>query len=498
MTDGVSNEEKIRNIVEEISEAEKLIFLSMFDFSPPYQIEVFWVDSPLEYQYLFLTHDDNRPNGEIIVNGPYSGSEFLEELEEILLKPRWQQPVDKATISRFDPVTDTPVDVSTRRDIVISQFQGMEQELGTELFLESRTKMKKVSRFETENGLVILRGNLFELDSLDELLENTFEGYLDEEGDEKEGDEEEKEVGEEELFPYENDPNALGTYIWKPVWVGDVPNVDFKDRILMNPPRKYDTVHSGEIGERKIFITTDGFIGVNEIDNESAALEILNVLFGTSILIEHPFEAATQDDLIEVIVNENGDVSNRQGDPSLRRRHATPGPVATQGRYSYNSNQVERTVVSEDYLDDLCDLAKEVYEDNELKERINSTLQAYTHHVNGEYTQAFLLAWISIEQYINSESDRHLKKNKDVNSDRRRNMQRGGHWSASHLIELMEVSDCISNSRYKKITQMRRRRNEMVHETDSATEDESKSVVNLSLKLIDEQLPDESKTASFI
>ena len=494
MADDSSQKEKIQDVVDEIGEMNDLILFSMFDCSSPRQMELFWVDSPLEYQYLFLTHDDNRPDGEIIINGPYSGSEFLGELEDILLKPRWQQPIDESTISRFDRATDTPIDISTRRDIVVSVFQGIEQNLGGELFLEPETRLKQTNSFEGENGLIFLRGNLFELDSLDELLKNTFGKYLEEDAGEKQV---EEDAGEK-LLSSRADPNALGTYIWKPVWVGDTPNIDFEDRILINPPREYDTVHSEKIGGREVFVTQDGFIGVDEIDDEPTVLEILNVLFGTSILVEHPFEAATQDDLIEVVVDEDGNVSSRRGDPSLRRRHATPEPVATRGKYNYTSGEFERTVVDEDYLGDLCGLAREVYENDELKERVNSTLQAYTHHVNGEYTQAFLLAWISIEQYINTELDKHLKKNKDVNSDRRQKMQRGGHWSASHLIELMEVSNCLSESRYDKITQMRRRRNEMVHETDSATEDESESIVNLSLRLIDEQLSDESKTASFI
>lgn len=503
MSDISSNKGKLVNLFDELTEFDNL-FVDLIDISSPLQLEVFWVESPIECQYIAITHDDNRDNNEAIINGPFSGSEFLDQLEGVLLKPRWQQPVNKSSYPRFDPATGVSSDISTRRDAAINFFQGIEQQLGREVFKQEDTQVRGGERLDHDNWLFFVRGNLLELDSAEDLLENMF-GDLSSREEDNEGEKEieedsegEKENEEEENTLPSEESNAFGTYIYEPVWVGGTPELDFKDRVLIDPPLEYDTVHSAEIGEQKVVITKDGFVGIDEPNNKAVVLDILNTMFGTSILIEHPFEAATRDDLIEIAIDEDGDITNRTGSPSTRRRHATPEPWMNSKRNRHRGPPVERKLIDEKYLEDLCSLTKDIYEDGQMKERINSTLQAYTHHVNGEYTQAFLLAWISIEQYINDKLDKYLKENKGVNSDRRRNMQRGGHWSASHLIELMEVSDCISGHRYEKITNMRKRRNEIVHDTDSANVDESKEIVNLSFNLIDEQLSDEEEDTEFV
>lgn len=232
---------------------------------------------------------------------------------------------------------------------------------------------------------------------------------------------------------------------------------------------------SVSIGDHKVVITQDGFVGVKESENDKEVLDVLNTLFGSSILIGHSFEGATQNDLMEINIDNDDQIEEKYGELSLRRRHASPHAKTGENynRLIGGRPSVERKLIDVDYIDELFSLAQRIYQDDEMKERVGSALQAYTHHVNGEYTQAYLLAWISIEQYINTRLNEYLKTNKDVNSERRQNMQRGGHWGASHLIEIMEISDCVSKDKYNKMDDMRKRRNEIVHKTESASKEES-------------------------
>lgn len=499
MTESEPRKDKILDIFEPDRDIEEQHFIySLLNLEVPLQFEIFWIESPLECQYLCITHDDNREHGELIVNGPYRGQEFIEELRGVLEKPRWQQPVDEDPISRFDSATGTSMDISIRRDAILSSLQGIEIQCGGEVFRGDGTRLVSARPLDGENWIVFIRGNLFEADSFNSLFP---EAPSEDEESEAEADEEseaeDREEAESEHLFAEDEPDALGTYIYEPVWVGGTPELNFRRRILVKPPRDYETVYSTEIDSYKVLISKDGFIAVDQPNDSSAVLEVLNTIFGASVLLGKPLQAATQNDLMDVAVTDD-EIVDRRGDPSLPRVHAEPEPMASLSWSGMRDPLVERDTISTEYIDEVMSTSIDIFEREELRNRLNSTLQAYTHHVNGEYTQSFLLAWISIEQYINNELDEYLKEDMSVNSERRRNMQRGGHWSASHLIELMEVSGCISNSRYSKITSMRKRRNEIVHETDSATEEESEEIVNLSFSLIYEGISGDDKPPDYV
>lgn len=76
-----------------LSKEEKDHISYMYDFHSPCQIEVFWLKQP-EWQLIVETHFEDRPDDEIIINGPYDSSIFQDEVKNILNHTRWQVPVD--------------------------------------------------------------------------------------------------------------------------------------------------------------------------------------------------------------------------------------------------------------------------------------------------------------------------------------------------------------------------------------------------------------------
>lgn len=517
--------ETVLKRLEEIDEASENFLLEV-DMHHPRQVEIFWIGTPIECQYIIITHDEYRDDDEVIINGPYSGNKFLNKIDNILNEPRWKQSVEGGPSKRFDPATATSSKITTRRENILDIFQGLDRTLGAMALRDPQPHLHIMGDFLNTGIAMLIRGNIFELDNGTDIFKEHFddevdsdstsenEGSTDSESDENgevsgQSDEtqghteseddgvdadESDEATEESLY-IGQELNALGTYFYKPVWIGGTPELEFKDRILINLPLEFETVLSTEIDGSSLYFTKDGFIGVDESEDKEYALNLLNTLFGASVLLNHPFEAATREDLMSVLL-EDDEIKRKRGDPSIRRSHAST-EYHSSVPYRYGPT-IERQVVEVEYIEDLCDLVNELFQNQELKERLNSTLQSYTHHVNEEYTQAYLLAWISIEQYINSALDQFLKQQKDVNSDRRRELRRGGHWGSSHLLEMMEISNCISNDRYSKLTRMRRKRNDIVHKTENATKEESENIVNLSFLLIDEELSDEESGPDFL
>ena len=65
-----------RNELGKLSLEERKLIPNTSDYTPPCQVEVIWLKQP-ENQLVIVSHFEDRPDLEIIVDGPYSSSEFV-------------------------------------------------------------------------------------------------------------------------------------------------------------------------------------------------------------------------------------------------------------------------------------------------------------------------------------------------------------------------------------------------------------------------------------
>ena len=94
-----------RDEYETLDELEQSQIPNNLDYRYPCQMEFFWVTEPLEYQLFITMHDSSRIDGEIIVNGPFLGSELIPKAIEIMDEPRWKKKGDNEfdrTFATFD------------------------------------------------------------------------------------------------------------------------------------------------------------------------------------------------------------------------------------------------------------------------------------------------------------------------------------------------------------------------------------------------------------
>ena len=78
-----------------LSEDERKKISNTDNYLEPCQIEVFWLEQP-EFQIIISSRFADRPDKEIIINGPFKGYEFIERVEEVLKQPRWTKPLPKS------------------------------------------------------------------------------------------------------------------------------------------------------------------------------------------------------------------------------------------------------------------------------------------------------------------------------------------------------------------------------------------------------------------
>jgi hypothetical protein len=248
---------------------------------------------------------------------------------------------------------------------------------------------------------------------------------------------------------------------------------------------------SREFGDYIVSITQDGFVAVDGEIDKKEVLKVLNTIFAASIFKGYQFHAATQNDLVEVEM-QDGDIENIWGSPNLPRKIATIDPKSrSRSSNYYNPSLIKREIIDIDDLEDIIENAVDIYSDDGLTERVHFALQAYTHHKNGEYAQAFLLSWISIEQYLNTYTNSLLKEELGVNNRRRDKITDSPNWTSTHKIEILELIDGVSEAEYDDISEFRTKRNKVVHEMETVDEDSSKKIIEFTFSILeDESKPD--------
>lgn len=83
-----------RNEYEKLSIEEKQCVSNSKNFLKPCQIEVFWIKEP-SFQLIIQSNFKDRPDKEIIINGPFNTQEFFEKIRPILNEPRWQGKIER-------------------------------------------------------------------------------------------------------------------------------------------------------------------------------------------------------------------------------------------------------------------------------------------------------------------------------------------------------------------------------------------------------------------
>lgn len=482
--------DNIRESLEELDEDKAdSVKGTTADFFEPCQLELFWVKSPLEHQLLVKTNDDNREDREIIINGPYETYDFIDGIKEVLAKPRWQQPIEEDRDFLFPIFEEEPNGVLKRSDRMADLIKGLVDYAETNIFKENESNLQGSTVLAGSSVCYWIQGDIAETPFL-EFVEGQIERQSSEDstsGEKYEEQSQEEAEGSDLNF----DSNGFGTYFYEPIWVDGKPERSFEEKVLDSQSSDYDSILREQVGGNEVVVQRDGFIAIKNADREES-LNLLNSIFGASLFLDHSFQASTHQDLVPVKIGE-GKILTKRGKPSVQRLIASPDytpemsfPIPFFG----NVPMIERKIISSGTLSQNLDIGENIYDNEDLREKVNFALQAYTHHANGEYSQSYLLSWIAIEQHINQLLNGHLRDEVNVNSNRRGKITDSPNWTSTHKIEILEISDAIDEEEYNKIDKMRKKRNKIVHEMDTADESESENILNFTLSMLYEDVPD--------
>lgn len=439
-------------------------FHTVQDYSSPCQVEVFWIEEPLEGQLIFVTRDREREDKEVIVNGPYSGENFIEKIAEVSKEDRWQKEVPPQDFK--SPPGQTP----RREDVLASLISSLVDRLEQSIFTDFSTpglRFLNKGRLWPQSSYHILTGNVVDDTPSDgvELGGNEVEQDEDEteteENDESESKDENEGDSKEQVA--EEQP-AGGGFIYPAVWVKEAPDRTFEEKVWDSGDFQFDVVFEAELCGLDFQVRKDGLLYLVSNDGDEIQ-QILNTFFGIGILHRsRRWRALLGREIISAKYKE-GEISSasyESSTPSGRNQLASPADQPPDH---------ERGIVTIDAIERFIEITDVVYPIHNVRNRIILHLQAHTHLLDDELDASFVLNWTVVEQLIDDLLKRNIRE------------EYGLDWEDKAL-EYAATADIIEHSEYEMLDKFRDKRNNIIHHMESASVEEAEKLDILLSKLL--------------
>lgn len=434
--------------------------LMHIDASEPCQVEVFWLEDKVEGQVSVIMHTRDREDKEILVHGPFEGDEFVDQVGEVAREDRWQE---RHPMGRSPPGKPFKTKADSLAGLIARFIEEIQNSIFNDLSTFPNHMLGGHRLWGSSFGQYNL-GSVTDLDTdgsrSDEETTDSEEGEDTSEGD---GQEEAGDTGQEGSDERES---GAGGYIYPPVWIDHAPEKTFEEKVWDSDEFGYEVMLRKEFLDGEILAIQDGLILV-KIENNEEIRDVLNTIFGVANFFRRRWRSLQGKELVSVSITMHG-------------ARTTSAQLATRRAQLLHSEElprhVDRGAIASENLEHIIQVAEKVYKEDGLREKIVLHLQAQTHLYDYEHTASFLLNWNIIEQRIIDILDPHLRDEYDVNYDRRDNITDSRNWFISHLLEVAEITDAITEDEYSQLNDFRSKRNNIVHDMATASEEQAEKL----------------------
>lgn len=378
-----------REEYQKLSSDEKGVIQNYDNFLSPCQIEIFWLKEP-SFQLIVKSNFKERPDKEIIVNGPFDSHEFIESVNSLINQPKWQ------TIVKQTELEGLPYDHER------TYSESLAQALYALVYYAKEHKFTSHPH-DGEHGsysigddvwVYTFRGNRADLVVVDEIkkfveqIKRNTVGHAEYLKDKAEG---------KFSQPYEYKPMGYGIYLLPPIVVGRKPRFTTSE-ILMGrtvPFTGYEKGFHAYFNDLLIIIQKDGFLYVANPDKKTA-LKVLNTIMAVALMKGLELSAVREHELSDAGYNKE---TLELG--SFTWNTNTLRSVFFEERFGRTIlRDIKRKEIEENYLKDIIQDAAKVFENENLADELRIFVEATTHLSESEFGQAFLFGWLIIERHI--------------------------------------------------------------------------------------------------
>lgn len=447
-----------RQEYEELSPVEKKLVSNSSNFLPPCQIEVIWLRQP-EYQLIIISNFTDRPDLEVLVDGPYSGEEFIGKIEEQVDSARWNKPV------KNDPSSTYSENVAGRVRTLMNLVQNS-------IFNPTPSGALFGMAVTADVWGSFYSGDIAKSDYVpmaDAAISDIRSRYA-------------SSLQRSPLPPPSSkNRGALGrdgflTFFYPPITLGLTPKATIAAVLRGDAfeAARFGKAFDTSFGGRDIIVNKSGLIFVAEKSREEA-LRVLNLIMAVGTLSGFNLYAVREHEL--------GDGTY---DKEKRELGGTSYPLSTmrmvQGQ-AMGRPFITGLEVDPQRLQDVIRQAERLYANSKLVEELRLFIESYTHLSDAEYAQSFILSWTIIERYLYGLWGRKLI-DMDVDEERQIKLLNTGQWSTDYLIEVLNMTHDISETEYEDYMELKGKRNRFIHKGKSVSKEDAEKCIKTAREIV--------------
>lgn len=456
-----------RTEASKLNDEERKHIGNLDDFFPPCQLMLLKFGT-LAQKYLLVTHDENREDCEIDIYSIQTW-DAVDELEKIRNDPRWNREL---------PDEEKQIDwrVSNYSEIIERQLIHIFQRMETSIFVKPSDRFKDLQLLVYERDFLWVIHNIDLFDPDDqarEITEQAKRQYEVEKNKEQPTPPKQKISSPESL-------KGFGTYFFPPIRISEYPELSFREKI--RGPRVSTHFFRKSITDNyrglTIIIEENGYIGICE-ESKRLANTYLNEIMGTGLLFGFHFFSVRDGDLSEINVNPT---TLRIGSRDIIPR----GSVLRQfdrKELSWNPDIRPSFSIKPEGLSLLLDISEMINNEPEITDCLVLLVESFTCMQSSQFIQSFIVSWTIIEKYLYWIWESHLRK-KSINYERRKKLTDGSDWNVAKVIEMLDVEGVINREDYKILTDLRKKRNDLIHEGEIISQEDALKCFDYSFNIM--------------
>lgn len=475
-----------------LSKEQKKYISNLDNFEFPCQVDVLWVKNKQldsHYQVLIFTHFKEEPDLSFHIYETSEPHRFSEIAEEMLQQPKWHKTLPRTESYRF---MKELYNYQTYCDYLLfllsNQYMMMKQyfeNISLRIPIASRVgSPSKIALFnEAGNSMWDVWGDITTVNPREIVDDIIKEAKLHPHRHEE---------GHKSLIKDKKpkSPRGYGALLYPLIWIGKLPEQSTKDKI----ERKFlqaETILNTQYQNSTIVLRQDGFLGIvlqDEADESKIrikALESLNEIIATCVLLGIPLYTIREPDLSQITVDPNtyrivsmSWYPSTYGSPSQKQEDMW-------GSILPSSLFFDRRLIPQKKLRNAISKAEEWTKDKIKRNTLMFLLEANTLFANSEYPQSFLSSWIIIENHIRKLWEKYLKS-KDTDKKRVSKLISTHYWDIDHLLENLNLSGYLTDKEYDQLMKLKKARNDIVHSGYKASKKEAEECFQLAHKITKE------------
>ena len=456
-----------REEYEKLSADEKKGMNNTNNFLDPCQIEVFWITDP-DYQLIIQSNFSDRPDKEIIVNGPYKAYEFRSQVIPILRAKRWMRKIKHNLPRRYNQF-------DTLGEVMALKMREFVKISKNHSFMSEKRDSQALMNVAVENTwTMIFTGNIEDLDHAQEVGKTIQRIKEDAKSKQKR-----RTKPQQPAQPPNPDYMGFGAHMFPPIMIGSEPKHSIEELICNTSNRRMRSkVLDMKNGNSQIIVNEDGFIFV-ETRNKKNALKILNLIMAHGAFYGFPLHPVLEHELVLANYDkQNLTMGNMEWSAETRRSYLMDNCFNP----TYDSTTLKKSVKL-DTIKEILSNTEKLLEHEDLAADLRLLNDGWAHLLNSDFAPSFILGWSVIEMHYH-DLWHALPPRGNAGNSRSSKQNNSSRQSIHNILRDLKRQDKIDKDSFGFLMELKEKRNTYYHERKQVTEDDAKHCIKYATDLI--------------